>query len=169
MVQNGARVPCSERTASHNRQSRSAHRNDVAPRIHLLQESLKYVDILEPRSSTLRMPAAAPQLSHLFCVLAVVGAIPLALRRNAATSRMRARLGRHEITSRTPSLRCAPTPPGCRYRLISIRCSACFRLVSVNFAPLSIRAISSTRCGASINRISVCVRPCFTVFSIKKC
>jgi hypothetical protein len=57
----------------------------------------------------------------------------------------------------------------CIYRLVSIKCSACFRLVSVSFAPLSMRAISWVRSVSSMRRTSVWVRPRFSVFSIRKC
>lgn len=55
------------------------------------------------------------------------------------------------------------------YRLLFNNCSACFMLVSVSFAPLSIRAISCVRSLSSMRRTSVCVRPRFSVFSIRKC
>ena len=57
----------------------------------------------------------------------------------------------------------------CRHRLLFSSCSACFMLVSVSFAPLSIRAISCVRSLSSMRRTSVCVRPRFSVFSIRKC
>ena len=55
------------------------------------------------------------------------------------------------------------------HRLVSTRCCACFILVSVSFAPLSIRAISSIRSPSSILRTSVCVRPLRSVFAMRKC
>ena len=54
------------------------------------------------------------------------------------------------------------------YRLDFSICSACFTDVSVSFAPLSIRAISSVRSTSVISRILVRVLPDFSVFSIKK-
>lgn len=54
-------------------------------------------------------------------------------------------------------------------RVAEIKFSACRRLVSVSVAPLNIRAISRTRSTSSIRRMSVCVRPRDSLFSIRKC
>jgi hypothetical protein len=55
------------------------------------------------------------------------------------------------------------------YRLDSSSCRACSKLVSVSFAPESIRATSCARSLSSIRRTLVCVRPSRSAFSIKKC
>ncbi len=56
---------------------------------------------------------------------------------------------------------------GSNYRLSASRCSAWRRLVSVSFAPLSMRAISSRRSSSLSGRIEVCVRPFVSVFAIR--
>jgi len=55
------------------------------------------------------------------------------------------------------------------YRLDFSRLRACSRLLWVNFAPESIRAISCVRSLSSIRRTLVRVRPPFSAFSITKC
>jgi hypothetical protein len=123
-----------------------------------------------------RMAAIALQLCLLLCRLTIGGAELLSRGRHtkATVHRTLLRICRHSQPSWTLSLLsdadALPRDVGpLRYRLLSSRCAACFRLVSVNLAPLSIRAISWVRSESSIRRTSVCVRPRFSVFSIRKC
>ncbi len=55
------------------------------------------------------------------------------------------------------------------YRLEESSCSACCSEVSVNLAPLNMRATSCLRSVSSNCRMEVCVRPERSFFSIKKC
>ncbi len=62
-----------------------------------------------------------------------------------------------------------PGRGGCVQALVSSRCSAWRTLVSVSFAPLSMRAISSTRSTRSMRCTEVSVRPRFSDFAMRKC
>jgi hypothetical protein len=131
---------------------------------------------LEFLGSTSGMAAIAFQLGFTLCRLTIRRAELLARGHHTKTTvhRTLLRICRHSQASWAVSPCRMQTlsremPRLLRYRLLSSRCAACFRLVSVNLAPLNMRAISCVRSESSMRRTSVCVRPRFSVFSIRKC
>lgn len=135
---------------------------------------------------TFRVSAVAAQSHELAGVLALGRAKLASWLSHAVASLFRAFLGSVGHHEAPPEAICALN--GCRlpctgmcvkeaterkrmscHRLAASRCSACLRLVSVSFSPLSMRAISRARSASSIFRMAVWVRPRFSVFSIRKC
>jgi hypothetical protein len=122
-----------------------------------------------------RMSACALQRQELLRILALGGAILASRLRHAVTAFLCTLLGScggHKSGPPTDCCNCrmhTDCARMCGYRLVWSKCSACFRLVSVSLAPLSMRAISWVRSESSMRRTSVCVRPRFSVFSIRKC
>jgi hypothetical protein len=122
------------------------------------------------------VPAVALQLDRTLRRLAVGRTVLLPRRSHTHTPIHRAflRVSRHKTLLVSPCVYWdAGRPSGDaatgNYLLVSSRCAACFRLVSVSLAPLSMRAISCVRSESSMRRTSVWVRPRFSVFSIRKC
>ena len=125
-----------------------------------------------------RMLAVALERGVLVAVFAYLAAVLLTVRADTGTGGVRALLrfrhgslpGHHSSRALAYAQRqYSSTVASDGYRLAASICSACFREVSVKFAPLSMRAISSTRSFGSICRTPVCVRPPRCAFSMRKC